>query len=113
MCDATVNSGKVFVLVPNSDRLGENAAEAKSLACLSQQTAELAPMKTPLPFETKKRPCSGGGEHDRSYISAPRCVSGGEEARRVFANIAREEVSAVSDIFGSTREEVGGSETGV
>ena len=65
------------------------------------------------PSKPKKRSCSGGGEHDRSYISAPRCVSGGEEARRVFANIAREEVSAVSGIFGSTREEVGGSETGV
>lgn len=113
MCDATVNSGKAFVLVPNSDRLGENAAEAKSLACLAKRTTDLAPMKTLLPFETKKRPCSGGGEHDRSYISAPRCVSGGEEARRVFADNAREEVSSGSGVFGSTREEVGGSETGV
>ena len=65
------------------------------------------------PFKRKKRPCLGGGKHDRFYVSAPRCVSGGEEARRVFANIAREEVSAVSGIFSSTREEVSGSETGV
>jgi hypothetical protein len=70
-------------------------------------------MKTLLPFKTKKRSCSGGGEHDRSYIYAPRCVSGGEEARRVYADIAREEVSSGSGIFGSTREEVSGSETGV
>ena len=51
---------------------------------------------------------------DRAYVSAPRCISRGEEAtKRVFANIAREEVSAVSGIFGSTRAEVGGSEAGV
>ena len=113
MCDATVNSGKSFVLVLNSGRLGEHASGAQSLACLARQTTELTPMKTLLPFETKKRSCSGGGEHDRSYIYAPRCVSGGEEARRVYADIAREKVSAVSGVFGSTREEVGGSETGV
>ena len=64
-------------------------------------------------FKEKKRPCLGGGKHDRSYVSAPRCVSGGEEAKRVLADIAREEVSAVSGIFGSTREEVSGSKTGV
>lgn len=64
-------------------------------------------------FKAKKRPCLGGGKHDRSYVSAPRCVSGGEEAKRVLADIAREEVSAVSGIFGSTREEVSGSKTGV
>ena len=48
---------------------------------------------------------------DRAYVSAPRCISRGEEAtKRVFANIAQEEVSAISGIFGSTRAEVGGSE---
>ena len=97
----------------NPESLSENAAGAQSSACLAKQTTDLAPIKALLSFETKKRPCSGGGEHDRSYISAPRCVSGGEEARRVFADNAREEVSSGSGVFGSTREEVGGSETGV
>ncbi len=66
----------------------------------------------PQALKSKKRPCSGGGEHDRLYLSAPPCVSGGEEARRVLAGVAREEVSAAGGIIGSTREEVGGSETG-
>ena len=40
-------------------------------------------------------------------------VSGGGEVRRVLADVAREEMSAVYGIIGSTREEVGCSETGV
>ena len=51
---------------------------------------------------------------DRAYVSAPRRILRVEEAtKRVFANIAQEEVSAVNGIFGSTRAEVGGSEAGV
>ena len=47
------------------------------LSVLERDSAEF-----PSILDIKKRPCPGGGGHDRFYQSAPARVSGGEEAGR-------------------------------